>query len=218
MTFDGVLCWMLQQLFFFLFFDWTSRLRLVWMQILFCIMSEKHSCLSSTSGILASAYLSYSDAYQKGKPVTKNDFPVGADVPDAPQLPVKEVRTVPEELRCPLCKEIMESASLIPCCGTSFCDECKLELVGSPCLLGSEHMLAACCTVLHSFFSCVVELIWLSSLLFAIDCSGIRDYLMKNDFVCPECKELTSPDRLSPNASVRKVSFLPRRPSRDMLL
>eukprot|EP00117_Sycon_ciliatum_P040527 scpid24272/ scgid29767/ E3 ubiquitin-protein ligase RBBP6; Proliferation potential-related protein; Protein P2P-R; Retinoblastoma-binding Q protein 1; Retinoblastoma-binding protein 6; p53-associated cellular protein of testis len=95
------------------------------------------------------------DAYLKGKKLTKNDFPEGADVPDAPTLPVKEERVVPEELRCYLCKELMKDAALIPCCGQSFCDEC------------------------------------------------IRDHLIKNDFVCPYCKELTSPDRLSPNAGLR---------------
>ncbi|NXY78983.1 RBBP6 ligase, partial [Glareola pratincola] len=31
---------------------------------------------------------------------------------------------VPDELLCPLCKEIMTDAAVIPCCGNSYCDEC----------------------------------------------------------------------------------------------
>ena len=44
------------------------------------------------------------------------------------------------------------------------------------------------------------------SLSLSLSLKGIRDYLIKNNFVCPSCKELTSPDRLTANASVRLVS------------
>ncbi|XP_010119066.1 PREDICTED: E3 ubiquitin-protein ligase RBBP6-like, partial [Chlamydotis macqueenii] len=31
---------------------------------------------------------------------------------------------VPEELLCPLCKDLMTDAAVIPCCGNSYCDKC----------------------------------------------------------------------------------------------
>ncbi|EDO35477.1 predicted protein, partial [Nematostella vectensis] len=42
-----------------------------------------------------------------------------ADVPAA-----KADRKVPSELRCPMCKNLLTDTVLIPCCGTSYCDEC----------------------------------------------------------------------------------------------
>ena len=75
--------------------------------------------------VVCIACLLYREAYTKGKKLTKRDFPEGADVPDAPMLPTKEERAVPEELACNLCHEIMKDCVLIPCCGLSFCDECK---------------------------------------------------------------------------------------------
>lgn len=38
------------------------------------------------------------------------------------------VSTVPDELRCDLCKLLMENAAIVPCCGYSFCDNCELLL------------------------------------------------------------------------------------------
>ena len=34
-------------------------------------------------------------------------------------------KPVPLEYFCPLCKNIMKNAVLVPCCGESFCDNCK---------------------------------------------------------------------------------------------
>ena len=34
---------------------------------------------------------------------------------------------IPEQLLCPLCSNLMTDSVLIPCCGESFCDECKLR-------------------------------------------------------------------------------------------
>eukprot|EP00112_Aurelia_sp_Birch-Aquarium-sp1_P009443 Seg2073.1 transcript_id=Seg2073.1/GoldUCD/mRNA.D3Y31 product="E3 ubiquitin-protein ligase RBBP6" protein_id=Seg2073.1/GoldUCD/D3Y31 len=34
------------------------------------------------------------------------------------------VKSVPVELQCPMCKKLLHDAVLIPCCGTSYCDEC----------------------------------------------------------------------------------------------
>ena len=46
----------------------------------------------------------------------------------------EEDEPVPDELICLLCKEMMEDAVVIPCCGNSYCDECmgiffKLEII-----------------------------------------------------------------------------------------
>lgn len=32
---------------------------------------------------------------------------------------------IPEELLCRVCKDLLQDAVLIHCCGNSFCDECK---------------------------------------------------------------------------------------------
>lgn len=37
---------------------------------------------------------------------------------------VEEKREVPEDLICAICKGIFKDAVMIPCCGSSFCDEC----------------------------------------------------------------------------------------------
>lgn len=37
---------------------------------------------------------------------------------------VEEKREVPEDLICSICKGIFKDAVMIPCCGSSFCDEC----------------------------------------------------------------------------------------------
>lgn len=34
---------------------------------------------------------------------------------------------IPEDLICSICKDIFVDAVMIPCCGSSFCDECKLN-------------------------------------------------------------------------------------------
>lgn len=33
-------------------------------------------------------------------------------------------QNIPDYLKCPICKNLMEMAVLAPCCGTSFCDSC----------------------------------------------------------------------------------------------
>lgn len=34
---------------------------------------------------------------------------------------------VPDELLCLICKDLMTDAVVIPCCGNSYCDDCKSE-------------------------------------------------------------------------------------------
>eukprot|EP01104_Vermistella_antarctica_P004298 TRINITY_DN1477_c0_g1_i1.p1 TRINITY_DN1477_c0_g1~~TRINITY_DN1477_c0_g1_i1.p1 ORF type:complete len:349 (+),score=79.83 TRINITY_DN1477_c0_g1_i1:579-1625(+) len=47
------------------------------------------------------------DKYAKARSVSNVDF-----------------KNVPPEHKCPLCQRLMNDASLAPCCGNSFCDEC----------------------------------------------------------------------------------------------
>ena len=47
---------------------------------------------------------------------------MGAAVPDA-LLSLDNIEA-PEHLQCPICHKLFKDASLVPCCGTSFCDNC----------------------------------------------------------------------------------------------
>lgn len=43
------------------------------------------------------------------------------------QLPAavpEEKQVIPEDLICAICKDLFTDAVMIPCCGSSFCDEC----------------------------------------------------------------------------------------------
>ena len=37
-------------------------------------------------------------------------------------------KPIPPEYYCPICKKIMNNAVVVPCCGESFCDTCKLMI------------------------------------------------------------------------------------------
>lgn len=41
-----------------------------------------------------------------------------------PQAPPEEKQAIPEDLICGICKDLFTDAVMIPCCGSSFCDEC----------------------------------------------------------------------------------------------
>lgn len=58
-----------------------------------------------------------SQAYKEGK---KERPPFSQD----PE-PVVEKPEIPEDLLCNICKDLLTDAVMIPCCGNSFCDECK---------------------------------------------------------------------------------------------
>lgn len=34
-------------------------------------------------------------------------------------------KKIPQELLCHICEDLCVDAAIAPCCGTSFCDECK---------------------------------------------------------------------------------------------
>jgi hypothetical protein len=60
----------------------------------------------------------YSQAYKEGK----KERPPFQQEPE----PVVEKPEIPEDLLCNVCKDLLTDAVMIPCCGNSFCDECKL--------------------------------------------------------------------------------------------
>ncbi|KAM6318928.1 E3 ubiquitin-protein ligase RBBP6-like [Aegotheles albertisi] len=47
---------------------------------------------------------------------------------------------VPEELLCPICKDLMADAAVVPCCGNSYCDEC----IRTALLESEEHTCPTC--------------------------------------------------------------------------
>ena len=46
---------------------------------------------------------------------------------NSPEQEEDHERNVPGELMCQLCEDLMVDAVVIPCCGNSYCDECKYE-------------------------------------------------------------------------------------------
>ena len=46
-------------------------------------------------------------------------------LPDVEKKQVVLSKPIPKELRCPLCGDIAKDAVVIPCCGISYCDDCK---------------------------------------------------------------------------------------------
>lgn len=86
---------------------------------------------------------------------------------------------IPEDLLCNLCSDLLTDAIMMPCCGTSFCDECKINL--------------------KTFF--VTYIFMYLSIL------GIRNALLESEEnECPDChgKEI-SPETLIPNRYLRNA-------------
>lgn len=42
--------------------------------------------------------------------------------------PIEAKQEIPDDLICSICKDLLNDAVMISCCGSSFCDECKLVL------------------------------------------------------------------------------------------
>ena len=61
------------------------------------------------------------DAYKLGKkekpPFVKSESPEPAEDDDD--------KKIPGELLCLICNNLLTDAVVIPCCGNSYCDECK---------------------------------------------------------------------------------------------
>lgn len=60
-------------------------------------------------------FLIHSEAYMASENCAGD--PSGS-APSAPEP------TIPDELICSLCRDLLTDAVMIPCCGNSFCDEC----------------------------------------------------------------------------------------------
>lgn len=58
-----------------------------------------------------------------GIPRSLRDNAPNLNEPDNHQL-VEQKKEIPEDLVCSICKSIFKDAVMIPCCGSSFCDEC----------------------------------------------------------------------------------------------
>lgn len=43
----------------------------------------------------------------------------------APQAVTEQKQEIPDDLICSICKDLFTDAVMIPCCGSSFCDDCK---------------------------------------------------------------------------------------------
>jgi E3 ubiquitin-protein ligase RBBP6 len=54
---------------------------------------------------------------KKEKPVFEED-----------ECPVEKKPELPEDLVCSICEDLLTDAVMIPCCGNSFCDECKYSV------------------------------------------------------------------------------------------
>ncbi|KAI7687288.1 E3 ubiquitin-protein ligase RBBP6 [Sarcoptes scabiei] len=58
------------------------------------------------------------------KEIKKEKPPFAENENEAESEPKIEI---PSDLQCTLCKNLLQDAVLIPCCGNSFCDECKFR-------------------------------------------------------------------------------------------
>ncbi|XP_029901813.1 E3 ubiquitin-protein ligase RBBP6-like [Myripristis murdjan] len=75
-----------------------------------------------------------SEAYRRGKKELPPFAPREPSPVKAPSEPI------PDELLCPICKELMADAVVTPCCGNSYCDEC----IRSSLLDSEEHICFTC--------------------------------------------------------------------------
>jgi len=77
-------------------------------------------------------------AYKQGKkekpPFVKSDSPERVTDDDD--------KKVPGELLCLICNNLLTDAVVIPCCGNSYCDDCKQQLI-SRCI--EEFLMCGCC-------------------------------------------------------------------------
>ncbi|CAL1280836.1 unnamed protein product, partial [Larinioides sclopetarius] len=87
---------------------------------------EHKGALLTSSGDYAVPLIdhqAYKEVKKEKPPFVPQDEPV-----------VEPEAEVPEELLCMVCKDLLQDAVLIPCCGNSFCDECVRQV-----LLESEN-------------------------------------------------------------------------------
>lgn len=110
----------------------------------------------------------------------------GAQIPEPPNTPpaIEKKQEVPEDLICSICKDLFTDAVMIPCCGSSFCDECKQQF------LARVDLSIECTFNYLHFFNRI---------------AGVRTALLDSeDNECPDCNEKgSSPGSLIPNRFLR---------------
>ncbi|GBP41990.1 E3 ubiquitin-protein ligase RBBP6 [Eumeta japonica] len=110
----------------------------------------------------------------------------GVPVSNAPEP------TIPDELICSLCRDLLTDAVMIPCCGNSFCDE-----LSAAQLITQEECMVIWIKFIHKGGSAVLVLFY--------GLPGIRGALLESeDHECPDCREKEiSPGTLIPNRFLR---------------
>jgi hypothetical protein len=126
----------------------TEVVFLLWYSI-----AEHRAWLLYLLTILNAQTVFYREAYAIGK---KEKPPF---LPEEPSSSSEEDDPIPDELLCLICKDIMTDAVVIPCCGNSYCDECKrLGPLVKMCL----SCLDGCLFLITVFFAFVNLLIFLA--------------------------------------------------------
>lgn len=54
-----------------------------------------------------------------------------------PTVAIEKKQEVPDDLICSICKDLFTDAVMIPCCGSSFCDECAFHVNSKNKLIAS---------------------------------------------------------------------------------
>ncbi len=145
-----------------------SLLYLVLMQVLVFV---KVLCMNHVFGLC-------SDAYAIGKKEKPPFSP--QNNPSSPSSSSSD--PVPAVLLCLICKDLLTDAVMIPCCRSSYCDECE-------CLI-KQTSVRNKQTVSDNLLV-----------------SGIRTCLLESDgHICPTCRQSdVSPDSLTANTVLRQV-------------
>ena len=120
---------------------------------------------------------------------------------------------LPPEMKCPICKQLMVDASLNPCCGQSFCDDCKFSLASYCSLvdrtdgcnfqnlyfISSKFFYSIMSEKTRHISSAHLDIIPIKRVPCAL---GIREKLL-DDSICPECGDESSPGQLVSNKALR---------------
>lgn len=61
-------------------------------------------------------------------------------LPEEPSSSSEKDEPIPDELLCPICKDIVTDAAIIPCCANSYCDEC----IRTALLESEDHTCPTC--------------------------------------------------------------------------
>jgi len=109
---------------------------------------------------------------------------------------------IPKELQCSLCQDLLSDAVLIPCCGDSYCDDCKNALCVQLDRIGIKIMQ----NVYPLFFFNFQK-------VFALCCSNLKNknapIATTNQYHPTHSSLIDSYGRLSQNSGVKPVTLKP---------